>query len=95
MTDKPHPFNVAFAALRSAIPSNVKAVNIYRRVFAFGQAAVGGVSEISFAFHTEYAEAEAALSAAQHGDFVEGATFARGLLSPPTAWILADHFESE
>jgi len=94
MTDKPHPFNVAFAALRSAIPSNVKAVNIYRRVFA-AQGAPGGATEISFAFHTEYAEAEAALNAAQRGDCVEGATFARGLLSPPTAWILADHFEGD
>jgi hypothetical protein len=94
MTDKPHPFTVAFAALRSAIPNHVKAVNIYRRVFA-AHGTSGGASETLFAFHDEHAKAEAALNAAEHGDFVEGVTFARGLLSPPTAWIVADHFDSE
>lgn len=89
MTETPSPLNVAFAALRSAIPSTAKAVNIYHR-------GIGAAVETSFAFHDTHLGAEAALNAAMgRGDFIRGVTFARGLLTPPTAWVIADAFDSE
>jgi hypothetical protein len=89
VSDAPNPLNVAFASLRSAIPSTTKAVNIYHR-------RVGTAVETLFAFHDSHIAAEAALDSAQHASrFIRGVTFARGLLAPPTAWIVADAFEDD
>lgn len=84
---KPHEFNAAFAAIRSALPSTVKAVNFYSRLLPGNPAG----REVLMAFHTDYEAAEAALNHAQASGGFEGAcTFARGLMSPPSAWIVAD-----
>lgn len=88
---QPHVFNVSFAALRSTIPNDVKAVNFYQRVIGSPWKL-----ETSFAFHTEHDAAQLALDTAQRSNaFVRGCTFARGLVSEPRAWIVADAWESE
>ena len=90
MTDKPDVIGAAFASLRSLVPSTAKAVNVYHRRTARGV-------ETLFAFHDLHIDAQAALDSAQRGGFLRGVTFARGLdisSIPPSAFIVADAFES-
>lgn len=90
MTDpQPHVFNAAFAAIRSAIPTDVKAVNFYRRLLP-------GVDryELMMAFHTSWRDAEDALNRADTcGHFVDGVSFGRGHGLTPREWTVLDHFE--
>jgi hypothetical protein len=87
---QPHHFSAAFAAVRSAIPSDVRAVNFYRR-------ALPGVDryELMMAFHRDFSSARAALDRAQSSNhFTDGVTFGRGLDGfPGGAWVVCDAFE--
>lgn len=90
MTDpQPHLFNVAFEVFRNVMPGTIKAVNMYLRK-------VDGRFELTYAFHTDHAEARTALDAG-NGVYVCGVMYARGLFEMihAQAWVVVDAFDND